>query len=61
MAKGLPWSVLDRHGDTVWQEYVCECRTEEHAKLIANALNAQEADRKRRKGGAAVVCNGGKS
>jgi len=57
----LPWAVLDTQGASGWQEYVCECRTECHARLVAEALNTQEADRKRRNGGAAVVYQGGNS
>ena len=50
-----PWAVLDTQGPTEWLEYVCECRTEEHAKMVCDALNAQEAARKRRNGVSAVV------
>ena len=60
MHRGLPWVVLDRQGNTVWQEYVCECRTEDHARLVAHALNAQDDARRRLEVGPAVVYQGAK-
>lgn len=43
----LPWGVLDTQSPSGCEDYVCDCRTKEHAEMIAQALNAQEAARKR--------------
>ena len=50
----LPWCVVDTQGSSGW-DMVCDCRKQEHAELIAQALNAQEAARKRLEVGPAVV------
>lgn len=51
-----PGSVIDQSSG----ETMCVCLHVANAELIAKALNAQEANRKRREGGAAVVCQGEK-
>ncbi len=56
----LMWAVIDTQTPSGHDEFVCDSWKREHAEQIAQALNAQDAARKRLEVGPAVVYRDGK-